>query len=174
MRETRMRAHMAMAACLLLSAAAPLGADGGAVAVTRMHGRTLLEGSRNFFRLKVRGEEGESDAAVDIFVSMGLGVLRWDGWGAWTGRGSLDGWRRGGEARVHADAGLRVNSGYFYMGAFATCGERGGPALGVRAAAGWQTRHDFFLGAHWEFAAALPGTDRGSRAGLGLQAGLRF
>jgi hypothetical protein len=166
------RRPLALAACLSLSAAAPLCAGGGTLSAARMPGRTLVEMSWNSFRVKVKVKE--EGAAVDIFVSTGLGVLRRDGGGKWIGIGSLDGWRRSGEARVHADGGLRINSGYFQMGAFAACGEHGGPALGVRAAAGWQTRHDYFLGIYWEFAAALPGTDRGSRAGIGLQAGLRF
>jgi hypothetical protein len=158
------------AACLALLAHTVAAAGGGSIAVARMSGRTSLEASRNLFRVGAKDKED----IVDAFVSAGLGLLRWDGGGGWTGRGSLDGWRRGGEARVHADGGLRVNSGYFQLGAFAACGERGGPALGVRAGGGWQSRHKFFLGAHWEFAAALPGAARGSRAGIGVTAGARL
>jgi hypothetical protein len=124
-----------------------------------MSDRTTVELSKNFFRTKAK--DREKDATVETFVSLGLGFLRHDN-------------DRNGEGRICADAGVCVNSGYFQMGSFVACGKSGGPALGARFAAGWLSRSGLFAGGHWEYAAALPGAARGSRAGLGVQAGLRF
>jgi hypothetical protein len=132
-----------------------------------MSGRTTLDVSRSFFHTKAK-EDGDT---VETFLSAGLGAVRWDG------ESSIEG-------RVHFDVGFSVNSGYFLIGGFLTYGDvsqdskyfraADGAALGIRVAGGYKSRRNLMIGGYWEYTAGLPSATRGSRAGLGVQAGIRF
>lgn len=137
-----------------------------AISIARMSGRTTMDVSRSFYHTKIK-EDGDT---IETFFSAGLGAVWWD-------------CGPSGEGRVHVDVGLSVNSVYFLIGGFFTygdiprssdyCSASDGPALGIRSAMGYKSRHNLFVGGYWEFTAA-PGTSRGTRAGLGVQTGIKF
>jgi hypothetical protein len=122
-----------------------------------MNHRTAADLSLNLFHTYTR----EKKDTVNIDISAGIGGLRWDD-------------DHNGEGRIHADASFGINSVYFSFGGFVTCGNEGGPALGIRTTGGYFFPSRLYIGGYWEFAAALPFTSRGSRGGIGIQAGFNF
>jgi hypothetical protein len=122
-----------------------------------MNHRTAADLSLNLFHTYAR----EKKDTVNIDISAGIGGLRWDD-------------DHNGESRIHADASFGINSVYFSFGTFVTCGNEGGPALGIRTTGGYFFPNRLYIGGYWEFAAKLPGTSRASRGGIGIQAGFNF
>jgi hypothetical protein len=132
-------------------------ADKYQIAVARMSDRTIADISFKPTALKIK-----SDGYLFGFdFSTGLGAVKWDH--------DTDF-----EGRVHLDATMGINSWYYSIGSFLTYSRHLGAALGLRTALGRQSRHGLFIGGYWEFTAPLPGAERNSRAGLGVQAGYRF
>ena len=127
------------------------------ISAARMSERTTANVSYNFSQISARRE----DIAVGVNFSIGIGAALWDG-------GHQN------EGRLHADARITLNRVYFSTGPFATSGNKGGVALGIRTALGYQSIYRFFVGGYWEAAAGLPGTSRSSKGGLGIQAGFRL
>jgi hypothetical protein len=146
-------AQIALVGLLQTSAAAN---DTFKVSVARMFGRTAADLSYIFFGTVARDGKNE----IGIHVSGGLGIVRWDN-------------DHNGEGRIYADACMGGKTMQFSIGSFVTSGANGGPALGIRTSVGCHFRHKLFTAGYWEYAAGLPFM-RGSRAGIGLQAGFSF
>lgn len=125
------------------------------ISVARMFGRSTADLSYFFFRTKAK----DNKDFVDISITGGLGIVVWD--------------YDSNEGRLHADWNMGINSVYFSIGPFITSGAMGA-AAGLRTACGYQFRGNAFIGGYWEVAAGLPFSNRGTRAGIGLQAGFSF
>ena len=131
------------------------------ISVARMFDRTTADLSHNFFitGVKDRDEFGRGRTFAIVF-SAGIGAVRWDN-------------AHNSEGRLHADASITVISVHFSVGPFITSGAVG-PALGIRTALGYKSPRSLFVSGYWEVAAGLPGTERGTRAGVGIQVGIGF
>jgi hypothetical protein len=142
--------------CLLPESAAAQGTY--KVSVARMFDRTAADVSYKLFSTVTDNDYTH----VDVHVSCGLGVVRWDN-------------DHNGEGRLHADVSIGIKTKFFSIGPFITSGASGGPALGVRSSFGWQSRRGgLFAAAYWEYAQGLLIWQRGGRAGIGIQAGFSF
>ena len=142
-------------ACLLCSGV--MADENLKITGTRMNGRTSADISYKFFYTLARN----NNQSVKIEFTAGLGHVWWDG-------DERD------EGRLHADVSLGINSFYWSIGPILTSGTKGGVAAGLRTMIGYQFRSRVFAGAYWEFVAGLPFSDRGSRSGIGIQAGFSF
>jgi hypothetical protein len=142
---------------ICLTSAELIAADKYQIAVARMSDRTIADMSfkPTFFTAKRDGY------IVNFDFSTGIGAVKWDHDPNY-------------EGRVHLDGTMGINSWYFTVGSFVTYGRNRGAALGIRTGLGRQSHHGLFIGGYWEFTAPLPGAERNSRAGLGVQAGYRF
>jgi len=144
--------------CLLPASAAAQGAF--KVSVARMFDRTAADVSYTLFSTVT----ADKDMTVRIRVSAGLGIVRWDD-------------DHNGEGRLHADVSMGGKSKYFSIGTFVTSGANGGPAFGIRCSFGWQSQDGLFVAGYWEYTQGLLlglFSQRGGRAGIGVQAGFSF
>ena len=127
------------------------------ISIARMLDRTTADVSYNFFTTRIQNEDAP---LIAIVFSAGIGAVRWDN-------------AHNSEGRLHADASITMGSVHFSIGPFITSGAVG-PALGIRTALGYKSPRSLFVGGYWEVAAGLPGTERGTRAGVGIQVGIGF
>ncbi|MDR2562131.1 MAG: hypothetical protein LBC63_10230 [Holophagales bacterium] len=142
--------------CLLPACAAAQGTY--KVSVARMFDRTAADVSYKLFSTVTH----DNDTHINIHVSCGLGVVRWDN-------------DHNGEGRLHADVSFGMGTKFFSIGSFITSGANGDPALGIRCSYGWQSRNGLFVAGYWEYAQGLfLFLGRGGRAGIGVQAGFVF
>jgi hypothetical protein len=139
--------------CLLSTNA--LAIDRYKISVVRMFDRSTADLSYKFFGTRAR----DSKDFVDISITGGLGIVVWD-YGP-------------NEGRLHADWNMGINSVRFSIGSFITSGTMGA-AVGLRTSYGYQFLSRASIGGYWELTAGLPFSHRGTRAGIGIQAGFSF